>query len=50
MGCHSEASLIGEESAVSLRLRTTRPTRFVPRRPAPFETRRDWDCFDADPG
>ena len=49
-GCHSEASLIVEESAVSPRLGTTRPTAFVPHRPAPFESRRDWECLDADAG
>jgi hypothetical protein len=48
-GCHSEAGLIVEEP-VSPRLGTTRPTGFVPHRPAPFESRRDWECFDADAG
>jgi len=38
VGCHSEAGFIVEESAVSPRLGTTRPTRFVRHRLAPFET------------
>ncbi len=49
-GCHFEAGLIVDESAVSPRLGTTRRTPFVPHRHAPFETLRDWECFDAEPG